>query len=221
MERNLSGLKTRSHVSVTTRSGASSTSAAAARAKAEAAKACLMYTEKEVRMRIEKAQLEASMEMLAIEKEIAVAEAKVAVLEAVIATNEERHSCKLPFISSPCDSAQRPQDYVKEQAKICEERGLAQEEDPAFKTRQRVYTQSHLRSSLYTTPVSILKALSPLLLMLIFRILPLTLQVNISLRTPFSLQTWITLWLRAAILHTLTFALTFMVCSPFMPLIPT
>lgn len=48
-----------------------------------------MYTEKEVRMRIEKAQLEASMEMLAIETEIAVAEAKVAVLEAAVATNEE------------------------------------------------------------------------------------------------------------------------------------
>ncbi|KAL6465115.1 hypothetical protein MHYP_G00252480 [Metynnis hypsauchen] len=126
-------LKTRSHASASTSSRTSSTSvaAAAARAKAEAAKTRLKYTEKEIRMRMEKVQLEATMEMLAIEKEIAVATAKAEALEAAATMSEGRLSCKLPVASSIL-SIQRTQDYVQEQAKRCEERSLAPEEDPPF-----------------------------------------------------------------------------------------
>ncbi|KAL6462882.1 hypothetical protein MHYP_G00293040 [Metynnis hypsauchen] len=128
-------LKTRSHASASTSSRTSSTSAAAAaaaaRAKAEAAKTRLKYTEKEIRMRMEKVQLEATMEMLAIEKEIAVATAKAEALEAAVTMSEGRLSCKLPVASSIL-SIQRTQDYMQEQAKRCEERSLAQEEDPPF-----------------------------------------------------------------------------------------
>ncbi|KAL6484892.1 hypothetical protein MHYP_G00069370 [Metynnis hypsauchen] len=143
-------LQTRSHASAFKSSRASSTSAAAAAAawaKAEGAKTSLMYTEKEIRMRMEKVQLEARMEMLAVKKEIAVATAKAEALEAAATMSEGRLSCKLLVASSTFMSAQRTQDYVEVQAKMCEERSLAQEEDPPFQDEAKwSHTHSHLWS---------------------------------------------------------------------------
>lgn len=130
-------LQTRSSVSKSTRSGASSTAADAAAARAESAKARLVFAEKEIRMRIETLQLEASMEMLAIEKEVAIAEAKAGVLETAATNSEEGHSCKLPLMMTPYNSSQRTRDYINEQGKVCEERRLAQELDPAFQDQAK------------------------------------------------------------------------------------
>lgn len=142
--------KTRSHSSTSTRSSACSTSsaAAAARAKAEAARARLKYNEKETRMRMEKVELEAKMEKLAIEKEIAVATAMAETLEAAAAISER--SYKLPLEASPVMSAQRTQDYVNEQAKVCEERSLAHEEDLLFQHESKgPYTKPYAGQSAY------------------------------------------------------------------------
>ena len=104
----------------------------------------------QIRMRMEKVQLEATMKMLAIEKEIAVATVKAEALEAAVTMSEGRLSCKLPVASSPFVSAQHTQDYVEEQAKMCEERSLAQEEDPPFQDEAKwSHTQPSMVKPVY------------------------------------------------------------------------
>ena len=204
MESSLSGRKTRSHASASTRSSTSSTSAAAAaaRGKAEAAKTRLMYTEKEINMRMKKVQLEASMEMLAIEKEIAVATAKADALEAAAANSKERRSCELPVASSPFVSAQRTQDYVEEQAKIFKKMSLAKEEDSPFPDEAKwSYTEPAMNTSV-RNPCLNTESIIPPAANTTFTIPPLTLQVNVSLRTLSSRQTWITLQLSSVSLFT-------------------
>ncbi|KAL7838299.1 hypothetical protein AOLI_G00267030 [Acnodon oligacanthus] len=108
-------------------------------------------------MRMEKVQLEATMEMLAIEKEIAVATAEA--LEAAATMSVGKLCCKIPVASSPFVSAQRTQDYVEEQAKLCEERSLAQEEDPPFQNEAKwLYTQPSMVKSVFNPESVILPA---------------------------------------------------------------
>lgn len=63
--------------SVQSRASITESAAAKARAKAEAAKACLAFAEEEANLKLQKAKLEASMDILSIKKETAVAEAEV------------------------------------------------------------------------------------------------------------------------------------------------
>lgn len=53
-------------------------------------------------------------------------------MEAAVTINDTGHSCKPPLMLTPCDSCQRTEDHVKGGAKLCEERRLAQVEDPSF-----------------------------------------------------------------------------------------
>lgn len=72
--------KTRSQASCSSTGSA----AAKARAKAEAAKTHPTFTQKGVTLKLEKAQLEASIELLQCEKEAATATAEAEVLEAAV-----------------------------------------------------------------------------------------------------------------------------------------
>lgn len=87
MEMKEGTLQTRSCASNSSRrTKASSTGAAAAmaRAKAEAAKARLPYAKKEMALKVEKAQLEATINMLSLEQETAAVVAEAEVLEAAV-----------------------------------------------------------------------------------------------------------------------------------------
>lgn len=61
------------------------------RAKTEAAKACLSYAEGEISLKLEKAKLKASMEMLNYEKEAAVAIVEAEVLKAAVGQESQKH----------------------------------------------------------------------------------------------------------------------------------
>lgn len=111
-------LRTRSCTSCASkRSKASSTGAAAvmARAKAEAAKACLPHAKKEMALKVEKAQLEAKMDMLSLEQETAAAVAEAEVLEAAV-DGSDRSSSKL-YSAASLDPMEHTKEYVAEQAK--------------------------------------------------------------------------------------------------------
>lgn len=89
-----------------------------ARAKAEAAKARLPYAKKEMALKVEKAQLEATMNMLSLEQETAAAVAEAEVLEAAIVS--DRSSSKFytdPLSATPLDPMERTKEYVAKQAK--------------------------------------------------------------------------------------------------------
>lgn len=90
-----------------------------ARAKAEAAKARLPYATKEMALKVEKAQLEATMDMLSLEQETAAAVAEAEVLEAAV-DGSDRSSSKLhsdQLSATPLDPMERTKEYVAEQAK--------------------------------------------------------------------------------------------------------
>lgn len=118
-----SSLKTRSRVScssVLSSSSSTGSAAAKARARAEAAKARLSYAEEEINLKLEKAKLEASMEMLNYKKETAAAMAEAEALEAAVDLNSEKHSCKLNLDSTPLEATRRTEQYVTDQAKVQE-----------------------------------------------------------------------------------------------------
>ncbi|XP_034384940.1 uncharacterized protein LOC117728244 isoform X1 [Cyclopterus lumpus] len=119
MSEKATSLKTRSRATCSaTYSSVSSTGSAAAkaRARAEAAKARMSYAEEEMSLKLEKAKLEASIEMLNYKKETAAAVAEAEALEAVVDKNSERHSSMLNLDSSPLEAAQRTEQYVIDQA---------------------------------------------------------------------------------------------------------
>ncbi|XP_034057918.1 uncharacterized protein LOC117536928 [Gymnodraco acuticeps] len=123
MTEKASSLNTRSRVSGSQlRSRASSTGSAAvrARARAEAAKARLSYAEEEMNLRLEKAKLEASMEMLNIQKETAAVIAEAEVFEAAEDLDIEKERSKNCLSSVSLEAALRTQQYVADQAKITE-----------------------------------------------------------------------------------------------------
>lgn len=66
-----------------------------ARAEAEAARAKVAYAEKEMQIKIQKAQLEASLEKLNVEKTAAAALAKAEALEAALEYENDEHGSKL------------------------------------------------------------------------------------------------------------------------------
>ncbi|MEQ2292379.1 hypothetical protein AMECASPLE_022578 [Ameca splendens] len=139
METKSTPLRTRSYASMSsTRSSGSATSAAAARARtnAEAAKAHLIFAEKEMKLKMEKAHLEASIEMLTLEKETAAAVAKAEALEAVIGSSEGKNSCNLPFISLVADTSERTREYVENQAKLSGDTHMESQDVPCLQTQQ-------------------------------------------------------------------------------------
>lgn len=123
MTEKASSLNTHSRVSGSQlRSRASSTGSAAvrARARAEAAKARLSYAEEEINLRLDKAKLEASMEMLNIQKKTAAAIAEAEVFEAAEDLDIEKERSKKCLSSVSLEAALRTQQYVADQAKITE-----------------------------------------------------------------------------------------------------
>lgn len=67
-------------------------------------------------MKIESAKLEASMDMLTLEKETAAAIAKGQVLDAAADSNSEQHRTSLKLDPTPPDPAQHTREYLVEQA---------------------------------------------------------------------------------------------------------
>lgn len=90
---------------------------AAAKARAEVR---LSYAEEENNLKLQKTQLEASIEMLKYKKEAAAASAEAEALEAAAVVNSEKCSCKLNFISIPMENTQRTEQYVIDQIKAWE-----------------------------------------------------------------------------------------------------
>lgn len=86
-------VKTRFRVSSSSSSSTGS-AAAKARAKAEAAKATLTFAGKEIDLKLEKAIIEASIELLQCEKDVASAIAEAEVLEAAVCSQSDTHSIK-------------------------------------------------------------------------------------------------------------------------------
>ncbi|KAJ8014848.1 hypothetical protein DPEC_G00020040 [Dallia pectoralis] len=86
-----------------------------ARAKAEAAKARLPHAKMEMSLKLEKAKLEATIDMLSLEKETTAAVAEAEVLEAAV-DGSDRSSCKLQLEATPLDPIQRTREYVAKQA---------------------------------------------------------------------------------------------------------
>lgn len=113
--------KTRSRASCSSaRSSVASASSAAAkaRAKAEAAKARLTFAGKEMNLKMERAKIDASIELLQCEKDVASAVAEAEALEAAVCSQNDTHSIRLDPDPSLLESAQRTEQYVKDQAKI-------------------------------------------------------------------------------------------------------
>ncbi|KAH8009472.1 hypothetical protein HPB51_017992 [Rhipicephalus microplus] len=98
------------------RSGFSTISLAAvqARAHAEAAKARAQFGRKEAAMRLEKARIEAELEVLQHEKEAAAADAQASALEAAV--EQDGGECVRPH--PPLDRTLRVSSYITEQAAI-------------------------------------------------------------------------------------------------------
>lgn len=150
-------LRTKSSASCSSkRSKASSTGAAAAmaRAKAEAARARLSFAKKEMALKVEKAQLEATMDMLSLEQETAAAVAEAEVLEAA-ADCSDRSSSKSHLDlqhAAPLDPTERTKEYVAEQAKEQNKRQFA---PPLHLPSQDEIRQSH------TEPASALPIRTP------------------------------------------------------------
>ncbi|KAH7944540.1 hypothetical protein HPB52_021357 [Rhipicephalus sanguineus] len=85
-----------------------------ARAQAEAIKARAEFGRKEAAMRLEKARIEAELEVLQHEKEAAAADAQASALEAAV--EQDGGECVRPH--PPIDRAQRVSSYITEQATI-------------------------------------------------------------------------------------------------------
>ncbi|KAH8026870.1 hypothetical protein HPB51_026205 [Rhipicephalus microplus] len=98
------------------RSGSSTISLAAvqARAQAEAVKARAQFGRKEAAMRLEKARIEAELEVLQHEKEAAAADAQASALEAAV--EQDGGECVRPH--PPLDRTLRVWSYITEQAAV-------------------------------------------------------------------------------------------------------
>ncbi|XP_061908561.1 uncharacterized protein LOC133653372 isoform X2 [Entelurus aequoreus] len=106
-------LKTRSEASTNSSTGSA---AARARAKAEAAKARLGFAAKEMDLKVEKAKIEASIEFLQHEKDVASAIAEAEALETAVVTQVEARSNPCSFVTS-----ERTKQYVLSQAEFVKE----------------------------------------------------------------------------------------------------
>ncbi|XP_023812156.1 uncharacterized protein LOC111947642 [Oryzias latipes] len=115
MSNKASSFKTRSEASCTSSTGSA---AAKARAKAEAAKARLSFAAKEMNLKVEKAQIEASLEILKQEKDVASAVAEAEALEAAVASHSEVRSNPSSSVT-----AERTRQYVMSQASLLKEEG--------------------------------------------------------------------------------------------------
>lgn len=120
MSNKASSLKTLSEASCASSTGSA---AAKARAKAEAAKARLSFAAKEMDLKVEKAQIEvakakieASIEFLQQEKDVASAIAEAEALEAAVASQIEARSNPCPSVT-----AERTKQYVISQATLVKE----------------------------------------------------------------------------------------------------
>lgn len=134
--------KTHSHApSVHSYASSTGSAAAKARARAEAAKARLSYAEEEINLKLEKAKLEASMQMLEYKKETAAAIAEAEVLEAAADINSERRSCDLVLDSDPLETIQRTQQYVADQGKVSETEH--QRHESVTPTKSQPFPSSH------------------------------------------------------------------------------
>ncbi len=80
----------------------------------KSAKVCLTFAEEEVNLKLQKARVKASMEILQDKKEAAAAEAEA--LEAE--KNMEKNSCRLSLNSAPVETTQRTEQYVIDQTKV-------------------------------------------------------------------------------------------------------
>lgn len=113
----------------------SSTGSAAtkARARAEAAKPCFTFAQKEVSIKLEKAQIEASIELLRCEKEAATAAAEAEVLEAAVQSKiiERSNGCVLDNLPS-LEISLRTERYVMAQAKLVENETTEMQEPQSF-----------------------------------------------------------------------------------------
>ncbi|XP_056273067.1 uncharacterized protein LOC130195510 [Pseudoliparis swirei] len=118
MAEKASSLKTQSRATCSashSRASSMGSAAAKARARAEAAKARMSYAEEEMNLKLGKAKLEASIEMLNYKKETAAAVAEAEVLEAAVDANRERYFM-LNLDTNPLEAAQRTEQYVIDQA---------------------------------------------------------------------------------------------------------
>ncbi len=106
--------KTRSQTSFSSTGSA----AAKARARAEAAKTRLTFAQKEAGPKLEKAQIEASIELLQCEKEAATAVTEAEVVEAAVQSQidgqSDVHALDLPSL----ESSLQTENYVMAQAKL-------------------------------------------------------------------------------------------------------
>ncbi|XP_060126117.1 uncharacterized protein LOC132591490 isoform X1 [Zootoca vivipara] len=132
--------KARSQVSGTSKSSTVSNALAIARAKAEAAKTRAAFAEQEIKMKQEKARLEASLEKLIVEKETAAAIAEADALEASLIPVSERNSVLSPDLGLQ-DPLQRTSEYVYQHSKSSDYVPLQQPREEDIKTAtQDFYT---------------------------------------------------------------------------------
>ena len=103
--------------SVSSYSSTTSSAAAKARAKAEAAKARLSFAVKEMELKLEKARVEASMDLLNCKKETAAAVAEAEALENALDSKSEKHSCTMGPDPTPQETSERTAQYVIDQTK--------------------------------------------------------------------------------------------------------
>ena len=120
--------KTRSQASCSSTGSA----AAKARARAEAAKTRLTYAQKEVSLKMEKAQLEASIELLQCEKEAATATEEAEVLEAAVQSQMDEQSNGHVLDDLPSlESSHRTERYVMAQSKFVKKEITEIQEPPS------------------------------------------------------------------------------------------
>ncbi|XP_017275504.2 uncharacterized protein LOC108249317 [Kryptolebias marmoratus] len=112
MSKKTSSLKTQSEASYVSSTGSA---AAKARARAEAVKARLSFAAKEMNLKVEKAKIEASIEFLQQEKDVASAIAEAEALEAAVVSQMEARSNPGPSVI-----AERTEQYVTSQTKFVE-----------------------------------------------------------------------------------------------------
>ncbi|KAL1267084.1 hypothetical protein QQF64_002759 [Cirrhinus molitorella] len=96
-----------------------SMAATKARAKAEAAQARASFAKKEMEIKIEKARLEATLDVIDKEREAEAAMAEAAVMEAAVADLEMKKSSHSASIHLPQESSrQRTEEYVKQHSEL-------------------------------------------------------------------------------------------------------
>ncbi|XP_044141818.1 uncharacterized protein LOC122931826 [Bufo gargarizans] len=144
-----SSIKTRSQISGSNRTSIRE-AAAIARAKSEAAKAKASFTEQEMQIKLEKAQLEATLEKLAADKETAAAIAEAEYLEATELQETKSHRSNVHPEVEYQDPEQRTLQYVYQHSKsdddpdpqINTKRFVDKPSQPAYLDHQKVDYQS-------------------------------------------------------------------------------